>query len=102
MNIVVLSPVRDFIDDLDPHLRAHAYGLIDLLEEYGHTLTMPVAKPIGSGLWELRSRTRPAVRILYGFYKNEAILVLAIKKQRPALSPREVELAWKRLTAYCA
>lgn len=102
MNIRALAPVRDFIDALDPHIRAHAYGLIDLLEQYGHKLAMPVAKPIGGGLWELRSHTRPAVRILYGFHGDEAILVLALKKQRPALLAREIELARKRFEAYCA
>ena len=102
MTIVVFSSVQDFIDKLDPHLRAQAYGLIDMLEAYGHELTMPVAKPIGGGLWELRSRVRPAVRILYGFCKGRAVLVLALKKQRPALLARETDIARKRLAAYCA
>lgn len=77
------------------------YHLIELLEEYGYELSMPVAKPVGKGLWELRSRTRPAVRILYGFCGGEAVLVHALKKQRQTLLQREVALAAERLHAYC-
>lgn len=102
MKVVVLGSVRDLVDALDPHLRANAYGLIELLEEYGGDLRMPIAKPIGGGLWELCSRTRPAIRILYGFCDNQAVLVYALKKQRPALLPRDIEFARKRLQAYCA
>lgn len=102
MKVVVLAGVQDFVDALDSHLRANAYGLIDLLEEYGYHLAMPTAKPVGHGLWELRSRTRPAIRILYGFCNGQAVLVHALKKQRPALLPRDIELAHQRLRTYCA
>jgi len=102
MEVVVLAPVQDFIGTLDPSIRAKAYRLVDLLEEYGRDLTMPNGKPIGQGLWELRSRTRPAIRILYGFCNGQAVLVHALKKQRPALLPRDTELARKRLRTYCA
>lgn len=102
MNVFTLSPVRDFIEALDPNARANMYTLIDLLETYGHALGMPVAKPIGHGLWELRSQGRPAMRILYGFCSGRAVLVLAFKKQRPAISPHDNELAQKRLAIACS
>ena len=102
MQVIVLATVRDFLDSLDPHLRPAAYNLIDLLEEYGRSLTMPVAKPIGGGLWELRLNARPAIRILYGFCADTAVLVLAVKKQRPAFLSREIEIARRRLRAYCS
>ncbi len=98
----MLASIRDFLDALDPHLCGNVHALILLLQEYGHKLSMPDAKPIGGGLWELRSQTRPAIRILYGFCKGQAVLIYALKKQRPALLPREIELARKRFTAYCA
>ncbi len=102
MNVVVLEKVEEFLEKLEPNVRSNVHALVLLLQEYGHKLSMPDAKPIGGGLWELRSNTRPAIRILYGFCRGEAVLVLGFKKQRPALLSREIELARKRLTAYCA
>ena len=102
MNVFMPESVRKDIDAFDWHARASAYRLVGLLEQYGNTLGMPIAKPIGGGLWELRSGTSPAIRILYGFCNNIAILVLVLKKQRPALLPREVALARARLAVYCA
>lgn len=101
MNVTTLKPVADFLQSLDRKEWSRAHRLIILLQEHGHELSMPVAKPIGRGLWELRSKNQPAIRILYGFCGGTAVLVHALKKQRPALLPREVELALARLTAYC-
>lgn len=101
MKIVVLRPVKEFLNELDDSLRMDLQSLIDLLEQYGHHLSMPYAKPIGGGLWELRHTSRPSVRILYGFYGGTAILLLAFKKQRSSLRQHDIELARKRLNEYC-
>jgi len=45
MKVIVLAPVRDFIDALDLRLRVRIHRLIKLLEQYGSDLGMPVAKP---------------------------------------------------------
>lgn len=100
MQIVMLPAVQDFISTLDAPLRRHVLNVVDLLEEYGHNLGMPAAKPIGQGLWELRVPARPAVRIVYEFYEDAAVLALALKKQRAALSPKQVKLAQQRLEAF--
>jgi|SRR3989344_2483243 len=102
MNIIVLRQVREFVDSLDMPLRSDVEGLIDLLKQYGHALSMPFAKPIGSGLWELRQTGRPQIRILYGFHRGEAVLVLALKKQRSALRTQEIILARQRFKTYCS
>ena len=87
------------MNDTDAIVYADLIELIQLLERYGHTLSMPYAKPISGGLWELRRTGRPQVRILYGFHKGEAVLVHALKKQDATLRQKDVELAHKRFTA---
>ena len=101
MKIVVLSPVYEFINDLDVPVRGEAYRLIDLLEQHGHSLSMPFAKPIGGGLWELRLTGRPQIRMLYGFCDGVPVVVLALQKQKPALSRSAITLAKKRFQEYC-
>ncbi len=100
-DVIILSPVTNFIEDLDPVEQIEVKDLIDLLKEHGHKLSMPDAKPVGKGLWELRLHFSLAIRILYGFCDNNAILVLAFKKKRSAILPKDFKLALKRLKAYC-
>lgn len=101
MKVVVLESVKEFVDTLEFSVQTDVKRLILLLEQYGHTLSMPYAKPVGNGLRELRRTGRPQIRILYGFYEGTAILLLALKKQRDALRQREIELALKRFNSYC-
>lgn len=101
MQIISHSSVKDFLATLDKPVSAKAYRLIGLLEQYGHQLTMPDAKPIGRGLWELRLRGRPAIRIIYGFCKDEVILLVAFKKQARAITPSDLRLAHARLIVAC-
>lgn len=101
MKIVILATVNTFINDLDLSVRSEAYRLLNLLEQYGHSLSMPVAKPIGGGLWELRLTGRPQIRMLYGFCEGIPVVVLALRKQRSALPQSAVALARKRFREYC-
>ena len=101
MQVIVLEPVKEFIDALEFPIQADVKRLILILEQYGHRLSMPYAKPIGHGLWELRRTGRPQIRILYGFCDGNVILLLALKKQRAALRRREIEFALKLLKLYC-
>lgn len=101
MKIVVLTTVHSFLEGLDLPVYNEAYRLLDLLEQYGHSLSMPVAKPIGGGLWELRLTGRPQIRMLYGFCDGIPVVVLALRKQHSALPQSSVALARKRFREYC-
>lgn len=101
MEVVTLRPVKEFLNELDDSLRMDLQSLIELLEQYGHHLSMPYTKPIGGGLWELRYTGRPSVRILYGFCGGTAVLLLAFRKQRSSLRQHDIELARKRFNEYC-
>ena len=102
MKIVILFTVHTFLDSLDSSVRSEAYRLLDLLEKHGHSLSMPVAKPIGVGLWELRLIGRPQIRMLYGFCDGIPVVVLALRKQHSALPQSAIALARKRFMEYCA
>ena len=102
MKVVFLRPVKEFLNELDDSLRMDLQSLTELLEQYGHRLSMPYAKPIGGRLWELRHTSRPSIRILYGFCDGTAVLLLAFKKQRSNLRQHNIELALKRFNEYCA
>ncbi len=102
MRVVVLDAVQKFVDGLEVEIRADAYHLIELLEVYGHGLSMPMAKPLGKGLYELRVTGNVHVRLLYGFCENTAVIVHVVKKKQSALRTADAALARKRLEAYCA
>jgi phage-related protein len=101
IEIVFLKQVKDFIHDLDKSERADVYAIISLLSMNGHTLSMPEAKAIGKGLWELRVNSKSAIRVLYGFCDKQVILLQAFKKQQPAIRNHDFELARKRFKEYC-
>ncbi len=101
IDIVFLKQVKDFIKRLDKAERSDVYAITNLLSTHGHTLSMPEAKPVGKGLWELRISSRSAIRILYGFCGKQAILLQAFKKQQSAIRNHDFVLARKRLREYC-
>lgn len=49
------QPAREFIDGLDPKMRAKVFGRLLLLEEYGERLPMPFARHLEDGIFELRT-----------------------------------------------
>src|SRR3989344_7081267 len=101
MKVVALESVEKFVNALDNTGRSDVYRLIGMLQQYGHELSMPYAKPIGNGLWELRKTGRPQICFLYGFCRGEVLLLLALKKQRSALRQEDIATAQKRLAAHC-
>lgn len=49
------KPVQEFIDALDCKMQAKVFGRLELLEEYGPMLGMPLAKHLDDGIFELRT-----------------------------------------------
>ena len=101
MTKVILATLHAFLGNLDLEVRSDAYKLLKLLEQYGHLLSMPVAKPIGGGLWELRLTGRPQIRMLYAFCDGVPVVVHVLQKQRSALPQSAIALAHKRFKGYC-
>ncbi len=91
------KPVKKFIKSLQPPTQAKLANQFDLLEEFGPQLSMPHAKPIGDGLYELRVRGREEVRIFYMYVKVKRIYVLHGFLKKAQIVPRsEIVTAIKR------
>lgn len=54
--VIVLPWVQDFLKNLDHDIESEMQVTINMLRLYGHNLAMPDAKPVGKGLWELRTK----------------------------------------------
>lgn len=88
------APVREFIETLSKRDEARAQSLIRLLQKHGHGLGMPHAKPIGSGLFEVRDGQVPILYIVRP--GRRAILLEGCLKKAPALPLRVVQAAKAR------
>ena len=100
MNTRLHPAVVAFIDSLDSISAGDTLEMISVLAREGHRLSMPYAKPVGKGIFELRIKTLKTIRILYGFRDGEAVLVVGIRKQRSRLDQRDLHLATLRLALF--
>ena len=70
------KPVKEFLDGLEPKMRAKALYGLSVLEEYGNALREPYSKPIGDGLFELRIKFASDItRIFYFFIVGNKIIL---------------------------
>jgi phage-related protein len=99
--VIVLEKVNKFVKSLDSRPRSDTRKILGLLDKSSHQLGMPHTKPVGHGLWELRVRTRPAVRILYAFQRGVPVLLVGFIKQRPEIPHDILKEAQKRFQEFC-
>lgn len=71
---------------------------IDLLETFGNRLRMPYSKQLDKNLYELRIRGKQEIRILYCFYKNQAVIVHSFVKKTQTTPRKEIEIALSRIS----
>ncbi len=92
------SPVREFIDSLDPRSQRKFFYIKALLEEFGHKLPFPHAKYIGEEIFELRfSGAEGNIRILYFFFhENSIIFVHGFIKKSNRIPQKEKIIAIER------
>jgi len=88
--------VNNFISSLDISTRAKTMRMVDLLETFGHQLSLPYCKKVSRNLYELRIRGKNHVRIFYAFVGNEIIMLHGIKKKSDKLPKKYIELAQQR------
>ena len=91
------SDIEGFIHSLEEATIAKVLRTIDLLEMFGNKLGPPHSKKIRPRLFELRVRGKQEVRILYTFYKGEAILLLGFIKKTERLPKKELESALQKI-----
>ena len=93
--------IEKFIHSLEKQTIAKVLKTIDLLEIFGNKLNMPHSKKINRDLFELRIRGTQEIRILYVFYKHEALLLHGFVKKSQRVPKKEIIKAlekFKRLT----
>lgn len=91
------EPVKDWLNDL-PKIEKKAIGADIKTVEYGWPIGMPVCKPLGSGLYEVRS-TLPSnriARVIFCIHKNEMILLHGFIKKTQKTLKSVLELATTR------
>ena len=92
------TPVEDWMDSLDPKMRAKLIAMLLLLEEKGNALRKPYTESLGDGIFELRAiQGNNISRALFFFYFNQRIIVTNgfIKKQQKTPA-NEIKLAKER------
>ena len=89
------KPVKEFLDSLEPKMRAKALYSLSVLEEFGNALREPYSKPVGDGLLELRIKFASDItRIFYFFIVgNRIILTNGFVKKSVRTPPNEIRRA---------
>ncbi len=92
------SPVKEFIDSLNPKTQRKFFFVRGLLEQFGHRLPKPHAKYIGDDLFELRFEGREGkIRILYFFFhQDKAIFTNGFVKKSDKTPKQEKKVALER------
>ncbi|MEI6238033.1 MAG: type II toxin-antitoxin system RelE/ParE family toxin [bacterium] len=88
--------IKKFIHSLEKGDIKKIYNALEILETLGSNIDMPLSKPIGDGLFELRVKN---IRILYTFRENSAVLLSIFKKKLYRIPRREIDLAKYRLNS---
>lgn len=93
-------PAEEFIDGLDPKMRAKVFGRLGLLEEHGNRLGMPYSRHLEDGIYEIRTpQGSDITRMLYFFAVGSRILLThGFVKKTQKTPQREIERA-KRIRA---
>lgn len=91
------SPVEDFIKNQDATTYAKILHLILLLGSSGPFLKPPYSKKLETGLYELRTTGKIAVRIFYTMISNEYYLLHAFKKKTNKTPAKEIKTALDRM-----
>jgi phage-related protein len=96
--LILHDSVPEEIGHLPPVIQAKMIRLIDKLKTNATALREPDSKPLGGGLFEIRTMGTIIARGLYVFQKGQNVFLLRvfIKKTRKT-PPGEIDLAFNRL-----
>ncbi|MEM6051984.1 type II toxin-antitoxin system RelE/ParE family toxin [Erwinia sp. P7711] len=86
------------LHQLPAHIRAKMVRLLQRLEANPRSLREPHSKPLGKGMYEIRTMGNDVARGLWVYHTGSKIYVLRIFIKKTARTPlSEIALAWKRL-----
>jgi phage-related protein len=91
------EPVRDWLRDLDPAER-RAIGTDLLRAQWRWPVGMPLCRPMGKGLWEVRTDlpNHRTARVLICFYQGRLVALHRFIKKARATPEDDLALARKR------
>ena len=92
------EPVRDWLNDL-PREDQRTLGHDIARVQFGWPIGLPVCRPMGKGLWEVRSSlpSRREARVLFGFHCEMLVALTAFIKKTQTTPGQELTLAYHRL-----
>jgi phage-related protein len=92
------EPVRNWLRDL-PKDDRQTIGFDLATVQVGWPVGMPLCRPLGGGLWEVRSTlpSRRIARLSFFMYENQIVILHGFIKQTQKTPPDELELARKRM-----
>ncbi len=94
------EPVRDWLKALDKADRVRIGEDIRAVE-FGWPVGMPVCKPLGDGLYEVRTNLKDRIaRVLFGIENGEMVILHGFIKKSQGAPKSDLELARKRLKTY--
>jgi phage-related protein len=97
--VVLEKRVEHELDQLPADMRASFQRIVALLESKGPLyVSEPHVKPLGSGLWEMRMRSRTGIaRAIYIIVIREQIIVLRVFVKKTQKTPRtDIDIALRR------
>jgi len=89
--------IQTFVDRAPVKARAHLAHVLDLLTKLGNELRLPFSRSLGGQLFELRTLGNPQLRLLYAFYKGQAVILHGFVKKTQQTPKKELEYARKIL-----
>lgn len=91
-------PVEEFLNSVNPKMRAKIYGLMGILQEKGNTLREPYSKHLEDGIFELRCKFGSDItRVLYFFYyERKIIMTNGFIKKTQKTPKKEIQIAKDR------
>ena len=91
------KPVREWLLELDENDR-RCVGYDIQTVEFGWPVGMPTCKPLGSGLWEVRSNLSDGKigRVIFCMVNEEMVLLHGFIKKTQKTSAQDIGLAVKR------
>ena len=91
------EPVREWLNEL-PLDDRRIIGRDMAKVQFGWPLGLPLCRPMGEGLWEVRSSlpSKREARVLFGFHEGALIAVHAFIKKTQRTAPDDLALARQR------
>ena len=91
------EPVRDWLKDL-PEAERRAIGKDLLRAQWRWPVGMPLCRPMGNGLWEIRTdfSTKRTARVLLCIYREHLVALHGFIKKTRTTPDEDLELARKR------